>query len=169
MKLRIVLLAIGALCLAALTQCTVDDDGDWMLPTPLPTSTVSAPVSPIGVLTLASPGLRLAALGVGEPEVREMRLAPVWGGVPVLKRGDAVFFECQLREAGGGGVVRSQQFLLRWGERREILWLMDEPGEYEAFCRAERNGQFLYELFDTDSQDCAQSCGFVFLEGWQVE
>ncbi len=162
MKLRILLLAIGAVCLAALTQCTVDD-GVWTLPV----SPVS-PISPLSTQGLAVLGVDADdAVGNGSYEMRETVIRPRWSE-SALEPGDLVLFECELRPGGSGAAVDGQQFALAYGQERALWWDVGdlEPGWWEVFCRASAGGRAVVELLGV-SQDCTQDCGFVFVEHWE--
>jgi hypothetical protein len=167
MKLRVVLLAIGALCLAGLTQCTTDD-GVWILPVLPETPTVPiSPVSPVGI-SGSEFGILSSESGVSSSEVRETAIRPRWDE-STLEPGDLVVFECELRPGGSGAAVDGQQFTLAYGQQRALWWDVAglEPGWWEVFCRPSARGRAMVELINSESQNCARGCGFAFVEHWE--
>jgi len=145
MKL-ILLMSIASL----LTYCVMDD----LSITPIPFS----PISPLQVQVEQQ-----------RTPVVVTNIRPDWS----LTHDDGVEVKiwCHLRRGGSEGVVRNQEIFLNYGMATTISWDIEdlEPRWYEVFCLASRRGYLLRGLFNIQSMDCAEGCGFEFVEHWEVE
>jgi len=130
----------------------------------LPVVSYDPPLSPVSPPPVSR---SLGLLDVEREPYHVVEVRPDWARVP-----DAapMWVECQLRYAEGRGVVGNQGLYLSYTEMVATTWKTDdlEPGWYELFCRAYQGGALLPGVFNAESQDCTEGCGFEFISHWEV-